>query len=104
MTPSTYDRTSPPRTRTTRGSTSRGFGSLTTQDIEKDISWKYEMVPGSLRFIPASTTEEQAMIFFSVKLLDGRNMNGRVEIRCLADETTMRIYPAVEVVEPDPLP
>jgi hypothetical protein len=44
------------------------------------------------------------MIFFTVVLLDGTVMHGRVEIRCVADEETMRIYPAIEVVEPGPTP
>jgi hypothetical protein len=83
--------------------TGRGLGSLTAQEVWKDLAWRYEMVPGTLKFIPAATVEEQAMTFFRVLLLDGTVMNGRVEIRCVADEGVMRIYPEVEVVEPGPL-
>jgi hypothetical protein len=100
MTPSTstttYDRTSR-SSRTRPPYDSHRLGALSAEEIQRDLAWKYEMVPGSLRFIPASTTEEQAMIFFTVLLLDGTVMHGRIEIRCWADEGVMRIWPDVEV-------
>jgi hypothetical protein len=75
-----------------------GGCSLTAQEVEKNLSGTYPVVPGSLKFTEIIGQDESEVASFTVGLRDGGAIRGIIKLKAVVERDKITAYSDIMVV------